>query len=139
MNKQTFVGVFNPEWQLVAAVTNGSGGLVVIDVLPHDYGQVITGVLERLKTERPKLNLPVKDEAGCVVDMLRVSPDDGRYMDGVVNELKQPGLQAYALDYGLLDILKKVNASTTGLRAQVVPEVLSLDVEHATIALEAII
>lgn len=115
------------------------GVLVVADLVEHSYSQIIASVLEKLKTENPQLNVPVKDEDGCVVDMLRVGPDDERYMDGVANELKRPGLQAYVLDCELMDILKKVNESTVSLRVQVVPEVLSLDAEHATIALEAII
>lgn len=135
---EKFVGVFNPEWQLVAVVKQDGNSLVVVDVVAHDYSQIIAGVLDRLKTEDPKLNIPVKDEDGCVIDMLRVGPEDERYLDGVTNELRRPGLQAYALSSALLDTLKKVNQAPVALRVQVVPEVLDLDTEHALVALEAI-
>lgn len=139
MNKLKLVGVFNPEWQLVTVVAYESGSLVITDILPHNYSQIIAHVLERLKTENPKLNLPVKDEAGCVIDMVRVEPGDERYLDGVANELKQTGLQAYSLDAVLCEILKKVNGKPVSLRTQVLPEVVTLETDHALVVLEAIL
>lgn len=120
-------------------VSLDEGHLVAADILPNEYGHIMSSVLERLKTENPKLNLPVKDEDGCVIDMLRVGPEDERYMDGVANELKPLGLQAYLLSGALLDAYKKINEVSTGLRVQVVPDVVGLDSEHALVALNAII
>jgi hypothetical protein len=71
--------------------------------------------------------------------MVRARPDDERYLDGVVNELKQAGLQAYSLNVVLLDLLKKVNNKSVSLRTQVLPEVITLHADQALIALEAII
>lgn len=139
MNEQKFVGIFNPEWQLVVTVSLNDRHLVATNIMPNEYGHIVSSVLERLKTENPKLNLPVKDEDGCVVDMLRVGPEDERYMDGVANELKPLGLQAYLLSGALLDAYKKVNEVPAGLRVQVVPDVVGLDSEHALVALNAII
>lgn len=136
---EKFVGVFNPEWQLVVTLSHNDGHLVATDILPNEYGHIVSSVLERLKTENPKLNLPVKDEDGCVVDMVRVGPEDERYMDGVANELKPLGLQAYSLSNELLNTFKKVNEVSTGLRVQVVPDVVGLGSEHALVALNAII
>lgn len=139
MNQQKCVGIFNPEWQLVMTLSLDDGRLVTTDLLPNEYGQATSIVLERLKREDPKLNLPIKDEAGCVIDMVRARPDDERYLDGVVNELKQAGLQAYSLNVVLLDLLKKVNNKSVSLRTQVLPEVITLHADQAIIALEAII
>lgn len=138
MNEQKFVGIFNPEWQLVVTLSLNDRHLVATNIMPNEYGHIVSSVLERLKTENPKLNLPVKDEDGCVVDMLRVGPEGERYMDGVANELKPLGLQAHCLNNSLLDVLNKVNNTPAGLRVQVVPEVLALDAESAFVALEAI-
>lgn len=137
MHEQIIV-IFNQSWQAIALVTPPKTETTPMCV--EQERTLISWVLKQLEDRDPQLFEPVKDETGCIVGFQTVGKGEARYAEAVRDELKRVGLRAHIVDGSLWSLFVEISQENfAAVRAQVVPEVLGLDKEHARAALEAVL
>jgi hypothetical protein len=136
----TVIALFSSTWQLVGTIVLQGTTLRLHTESGHDVPAVINQTIERIHhSGKAELNEPIKDEAGCVIGLVEVGPDDSRYLEAVEDEIRKAGVVAYRVDEALLEPLRWVSAGVgADVRGQVLPELLHLDVENASAALTAV-
>jgi hypothetical protein len=113
---QNFLGVFNTAWALVGHVELTIGGMELFEHSLIDVPEVVG--LAVINLSHP-----------------------GATLEKLQEQLKRSGIRSYILDGRLLESLLAVSVEEfpVAVRAQIVPEVLGLDPDHALAALEAVL
>ncbi len=122
------LGIFNPEWELVAVVEFAGSDMHLRTLGEHSCEQIVVDTLTRLRGNAAESRQPEKDETGCVTGFKSFTPEEDGYIGAVGDELRKVGARVFEFDAELEALVRLIPVPA---RQQLLPEVLFMEASLA--------